>query len=181
VNITNGTVSRTFKPADYEARMVSLSFTLDPGDDVEACVAQGMAMAERQARGLPAHAVAHVEPIKQPRRPPAVVLAPAPEPAAADPIAPVAQESGAVTIVGSAVQKEEGVADTSTVSLVTDAVLDAAVKKARAGNIAPDQIKAAILTFTEQPGVSMKSLDQDKRVLLVAAIEELKPLAHADA
>ncbi|MGH6796590.1 MAG: hypothetical protein ACREDH_15655 [Methylocella sp.] len=51
MNITNGSVTRSVKVADYETRTVALSFTIDPGEDAEACVAKVRDMAERQARG----------------------------------------------------------------------------------------------------------------------------------
>lgn len=50
MQITNGSVSRVYKPGDYEGRTINLSFTLDPGDNPEQCVADVAGMAERRAR-----------------------------------------------------------------------------------------------------------------------------------
>lgn len=50
MQITNGTVSRTVKPADYEGRSVTLSFTVDPGDDIEPILARLLSLAERYVR-----------------------------------------------------------------------------------------------------------------------------------
>ncbi len=52
MQITNGSVSRTYKPADYEGRTVGLSFSFEPGDDVDAATAFVVAICERQARGI---------------------------------------------------------------------------------------------------------------------------------
>lgn len=54
MQITNGTFSRTYKPADYEARTCTLSFAVDPGEDVDAAILIVSAMCERHARALPA-------------------------------------------------------------------------------------------------------------------------------
>jgi len=53
MQITNGTVERTYKPADYEGRRVSLSFNLDPGDDVNTTLAHVASLAEHHARVQP--------------------------------------------------------------------------------------------------------------------------------
>lgn len=54
MQITNGSVSRTYRPADFEGRTVSLSYTVDPGEDAEAVTATVAAIVERQARAHPA-------------------------------------------------------------------------------------------------------------------------------
>jgi flagella basal body P-ring formation protein FlgA len=163
--VTNGVVEfeRVTRPADYESKRgkVSLSFAVEDSEDAEAVVERVGAMAMRRALTMVGEVLQGE--VVQPRR------------VTKTPPKPVTEEVPDPTVPGA-----EAVSDavsTSTVEElkpVTDAMLDAAVHKARAKNIMPDQIKAEILKFTGQPGVSMKSLDQEKRPLLIAAIEALR-------
>ena len=56
MQITNGTVSRTYKPADYEGRTVTYSFTLEPADDADVQTAKVALLAEKHARHMPTQA-----------------------------------------------------------------------------------------------------------------------------
>jgi hypothetical protein len=53
MQITNGSVSRTYKPGDYEGRTVTLSFTIDPVDDPDGALTTVAALAEKHARRMP--------------------------------------------------------------------------------------------------------------------------------
>lgn len=72
MQITNGTFTRKFRTADFEDRTVSLSFTVDPGDDVDAALLHISFMAEKHARqmpplGEPVHAPQTAEPAAAPK------------------------------------------------------------------------------------------------------------------
>ncbi len=68
--ITNGTVERVYKPGDYESRRVSLSFNIDPGEDINSVLAQVTGLAEAHARQQPSP-VAAVPPTQVVIPPPA--------------------------------------------------------------------------------------------------------------
>ena len=68
--ITNGTVERVYKPGDYESRRVSLSFNIDPGEDINSVLAHVTGLAEAHARQQPSP-VAAVPPTQVVIPPPA--------------------------------------------------------------------------------------------------------------
>lgn len=90
MQITNGTVERTYKPGDYETRKVALSFNIDPGEDVGAVVAHVASLAEHHARMQPGQPASIVVPTPAAGRKGKKVDEPAPAPApqpAVDPFA----------------------------------------------------------------------------------------------
>ena len=153
MNITNGSVSRTVKPAAYEARTVTYSYTFDDSDDAEACTAKVIEMAERGARGA--------------RWTPTPVGTSVPITSAAE----VASENPSAS--ASAVSQLSSGVET-TAPDITDADLDVLVTKLiHEKNVSAGEIKKVIVQFTGQPGVSMKTLDQPKRPLFVNALNAL--------
>ncbi len=151
MNITNGTVSRTFKPAEYEGRTVTLSFMIDPDEDAEACVARVVDMAERRARVVPNVGDKQPEEAPKPvRRPPAV---------AENPTVPAAEE-----VSGSA----------SEVVVVTDDALMKACQRTTHRLRDPAPTKAVVREFVEKAGMSVITIPQEKRAAFIEALEALK-------
>ena len=144
MNVTNGTVSRTFKPGDYEARTVSFSFTIDPGDDFEACTAEIVAMAERQARGQ------------------ASVPAVGDKPKAKKPIAPVEEP---VKYTGTAEHEA---------SWVTDDELMKACQATTTRLHDAQPTKNTVRGFVEAAGMSVITIPQKDRAAFLAALAALK-------
>lgn len=160
MNITNGTISRTFKPADYEGRTVTLSFTVAEGDEWDAVLAQVSLMCERHACKAPQLVEQPAPPKATPRKPPqAAPQDPAPAPTEATPLPEEAKPP------------------------VTDAVLKAMFHRKRHERVDGEQIKAVVLRHTGVVGMLSYSLplDDPRRALILAEVEALKPLAHADA
>lgn len=168
MNITNGVVEfeRVARPADFESKRakVSLSFAIADGEDAASVSARVGDMAAVEVYRLLARPE-KVEPVKPPVTKPPPAATEVKTPTVPDPIA------DAPTVVSTV--------EEAAPPAVTDAHLDAAVRKARERTVTPDQIKAAILGYTKQPGVSMKSLDPPARAALVAALDALKPLQAA--
>jgi len=165
MTVTNGSVEceRVRCPADFESKRakVMLSFAVDAGEDVSAIIANVGELAKHRVLMMVGEAPAPVP--ARVARPPKAAVEPAPVPVQELPDLTVAVPDGS---------------STDEPKVITDAMLDAAIKKARAGNVSPDQIKTAILGFTAQPGVSVKSLDQEQRPLFIAKIEALHPAVH---
>jgi hypothetical protein len=158
MNITNGSVSRMYRPADFENRTVTLNFNIEPGDDYDAAIKTVSQLAERHACRLPADAprglgVSNVgdktpepeaQPAKTVKKPPVQVEDPAATPA--EPATPD----------------------------LTDADMNAVVHAARERGVLPEQIKACINKYVDKPGMSMKSLGPQKRALLRVDLEAVK-------
>lgn len=135
--VTNGSVSRTVKPADYEGRTVSLSFNCDPGDDVEAGVRAVLAVAEHLARGeVPAQVAveqrhqAFLDELKRVVKEKAPVVAEKPDPSANAPTAEAQPSVGEGTIASGPVASS---------AMISDADLQTACNQARSeGHVDPD-------------------------------------------
>ncbi len=177
MNITNGTVSRTYKPADYEGRTVTFSFTLEPADDADVETAKIAYLAEKHARHMPNPNTGQelvAEPAKRRTRAPSQeVVQPLPEPGAA--AAEVAAQQDPFGAAGATAQSALASAPASaTVSNspaptpaaeITDAMLQDAIK----AKVASDAKHTAgvmelIHTFTGDPLAKIYTVkDQFKR------------------
>ncbi len=169
--ITNGsiTIERTLRPADFEAKKasVTLSFAIDEGEDAAEVVKRIGAMAHDRMLAMLRRPEQVVEiganQLGRPIKPPAAVQEPT-----------AAENPPSVSAVSQSTSAGQTPSDISAPTPeITDAHLDAAVRKARSRNVQPDQIKGAIFALTQTVGASMKSLDQAKRPLLVAALDGL--------
>ena len=156
MNVTNGTVSRTFKPGDYEARTVSFSFTIDPGEDFEACAAIVAEAAERRARGLPSVSNVGDKPAK-----------------AKKPIAPVEAPDPTVSAV-SAWAAAETSASSGEPKVITDDELMKACQATTTRLHDAQPTKNTVRGFVEKAGMSVITIPQEDRAAFLAALAALK-------
>lgn len=188
--VTNGSVEieRSLRPADYENKKakVSLSFAIEEGEDAAAVVERVAAMAHDRVMAMlrrpetvaPPVATFNGVPLvkddesKKPYHGAMPPPAAAQEPTAAPNPPPAASQNTPATVPETAATTSAEAAPT-----ITDAQLDTAVFDARGRNVTPEQIKGVILTFTGQPGVSMKALGQEQRPAFLAAIKALTSAA----
>ena len=181
--ITNGTVERVYKPGDYESRRVSLSFNIDPGEDINSVLAQVTGLAEAHARQQPSP-VAAVPPTqvvipgpakRGPGRPPSApvqvvepvaTVAPAADPFAPDaaPTSPVPAEPDTSTVV----RPGPSTSPASVDPRLTDQALSEAC--ALRVNGAPDRtVFAQALVklraeYTGSPALTVAAIPMEKRV-----------------
>lgn len=154
MNITNGTVSRAYKVADYETRTVSLSFTLDPGDDVDAATKKVVLLAERHARMTP-EAKSRQELRKQF----------SPEEAKAEPeVNPTTQAGNAVvsTGVGTSLAVEVD---------VTDLGLQRLCQWATKTTGDHEMVKTTVKEFSPTPPHKIASMPAENRLTFVATLK----------
>jgi hypothetical protein len=159
MNITNGTVSRTVKPADCEARTVTLSFALDPGEDADVAIARVQELAEHHAhlRSAPVE----VAPQRvQLRRPPKV--------------SNVSQSEPTTTVELSASDPANEVV--VAIQPVTDAVLKAAFMAARERRVPGDAITDLVTRHTGNKAIKSFAipLEDSRRALILAEVNALK-------
>lgn len=176
MQITNGSVSRTYKPADYEARTVSFSFTLEPHDDEDAATARVAFLAEKHARHMPSRDEAPAEPVKRTRR----AAAPAEQPTSTEeqPADPFAAGTEAVSSAPASVPVSDIVsqkAPPTPAVEITDATLQDAIKaKVAADAKHTPGVMALIQTFTGEPTAKIYTVaDQGKRAEFLAALAAL--------
>lgn len=160
LQVTNGTVSRTYKVGDYEPRVVSLSFNIDPGSDVESLVADVVGMVERIARGTPVQVTKPAPVEAKQADPPTVETAAGPtRPPDLPTDVPVAPS----------------------VPTADDVVNAAKAAVSRVGAENRHQVTAVVNRFVAEPNMPVRSISEDKRMDAIAALAELgKPAASAD-
>jgi hypothetical protein len=159
MQITNGSVSHTFKPEEFGSRVIAFSFTVDPGEDAEEAAMRVSAMAERVARQMPDPAKTK-EPTATPNPPVAVLVAQTPTPAA---------------LAGEPVP-------VSTEGAINDNQLKLAFDAARARGVDALAIKTTIAGYTAVPGMSAYTVPQEKRQALLDTINGLgkQPVAAVE-
>ena len=160
MNVTNGTVSRTFKPGDYEARTVSFSFTIDPGEDFEACAAIVVEAAERRARIMPGDGtVSNKADVGD-------------KPKAKKPIAPVeAPDPTMTTAAGAAAETS---ASSGEPKVITDDDLMKACQATTTRLHDAQPTKNTVRGFVEKAGMSVITIPQEERAAFLAALAALK-------
>ncbi len=190
MQITNGSVSRTYKPADYEGRTVTFSFTLDPADNVDAETAKIAYLTEKHARHMPNPADQIGDHGAQPApktRAPRAVPPLTPPTTVADALIPPTQGStsdpfGAAGATASSAPASVSGSENASNSLlptpvaeITDATLQGAIKaKVAADAKHTPGVLALVREFTGNPLASIYTVtDQAKRVEFLARLVAL--------
>jgi hypothetical protein len=160
ITITNGTVSRTIKPADYEARTVALSFTVDDSDDIDEGLARVSALAEKHARAMPG----------------AVKAAPVTTPVQEKPVDALAS-AGLPTVGVLAYDPPTGPyvptvphAEPEPI-VITDEQLTKACQEATQRAKDPQPTKDVIAKFVEKPGMRAHTIPQEQRASFLEALK----------
>ena len=178
MQITNGTVSRTYKPADYEGRTVTYSFTLEPADDADVQTAKVALLAEKHARHMPTQAEEQAAPKTRALRavPPSISTA-APTPPAEPPSDPFAGgapvQSAPASATDLAIVSNKALPTPATE--ITDAMLQERIKAKVASDAKHTQgVLDLIFFFTKNRLTAIyKVTDQEQRAEFLAQLAAL--------
>lgn len=187
MQITNGTVSRTYKPADYEGRTVTYSFTLEPADDADVQTAKVALLAEKHARHMPTQAEEQAAPkTRAPRAVPPSAQSPTigvPSVAAnASEDVSVSDPFGAAGAPASSAPTSAPVSDTASnkaqptpATEITDAMLQERIKAKVASDAKHTQgVLDLIFFFTKNRLTAIyKVTDQEQRAEFLARLAAL--------
>ena len=178
MQITNGTVSRTYKPADYEGRTVTYSFTLEPADDADVQTAKVALLAEKHARHMPTQAEEQAAPkTRAPRAVPPSISTAAPTPPAEPPSDPFAGGAPASSAPTSAPVSDtaSNKAQPTPATEITDAMLQERIKAKVASDAKHTQgVLDLIFFFTKNRLTAIyKVTDQEQRAEFLAQLAAL--------